>query len=71
MLFGFNKASWTRYVENEGQWADDDKSVLKWVAEYDQWTAFFYILDNFHNQTPNRNFRMEGIDVTQLTVHSY
>jgi hypothetical protein len=70
-MFGVNKASWTRYVMNEGQWADDEGHVLKWVSDYDQWTAFFYILDNFHCQTPNRNFRMEGIDVNQLAVHSY
>jgi hypothetical protein len=69
MLFGVNKASWTRYVMNEGQWADDEGHVLKWVNDYDQWTAFFYILDNFHCQSPNRNFRMEGIDVNQL-AHS-
>ena len=71
MLFGINKASWTRYVMNEGQWADDEGHVLKWVSEYDQWTAFFYILDNFHCQQSNRNFRMEGIDVSQLAVHSF
>jgi hypothetical protein len=70
MLFGFNKASWTRYVENEGSWADDDGHVMKWVSEYDQWTAFFYILDNFHCQQSNRNFRMEGIDVNQLIAHA-
>jgi hypothetical protein len=51
MLFGVNKASWTRYVMNEGQWADDEGHVLKWVSDYDQWTAYFYILDNFHCQT--------------------
>jgi hypothetical protein len=59
MLFGVNKASWTRYVEDEGSWADDEGHVLKWVPEYDQYTAFFYIFDNFHCQAPNRNFRME------------
>ena len=70
MLFGVNKASWTRYVEDEGSWADDEGHVLKWVPEYDQYTAFFSIFDNFHNQTPNKNFRMEGIDVNQLVVHA-
>jgi hypothetical protein len=70
MLFGVNKASWTRYVEDEGSWADDEGHVLKWVPEYDQYTAFFYIFDNFHCQNPNRNFRMEGIDVNQLLVHA-
>jgi len=67
-LFGINKASWTRYVENEGQWADDEGSVLKWIQDYDQWTAFYYCQDNFHCQRPNVNARGEGIDVNQLVV---
>ncbi len=71
MLFGINKASWVRYVMSEGTWAADEGHVLKWVSGYDQWTAFYYILDNFHCQKPNCNFRMEGIDVNQITVHSY
>jgi hypothetical protein len=70
MLFGVNKASWTRYVEDEGSWADDEGHVLKWVPEYDQYTAFFYIFDNFHCQSPNKNFRMEGITVNQILVHA-
>lgn len=70
MLFGVNKASWTRYVEEEGSWANEEGSVLKWVPEYDQYTAFFSIFDNFHCQQSNRNFRMEGIDVAQLIVHA-
>ncbi|MGE0590909.1 MAG: phage major capsid protein [Vicinamibacterales bacterium] len=71
MMFGINKESWTRYTESEFTWADDDGSVLKWVNGFDQWTAFGYILDNFHCQRPNCNFRMEGIDVNQLVVHSF
>jgi hypothetical protein len=70
MLFGINKGSWTRYVEDDGSWADDEGHVLKWVNEFDQYTAFFYIYDNFHCQTPNKNFRMEGIDVNQLLAHA-
>lgn len=70
MLFGVNKASWTRYVEDEGSWADEGGAVLKWVNEFDQYTAYFYIFDNFHCQMPNRNFRMEGIDVNQLLAHA-
>lgn len=70
MLVGVNKESWTRYVMNEGEWDDTDGSVMKWVSGYDQWTAFFRIMDNFHCHQPNRNFRMEGIDVNQIVVHS-
>lgn len=68
MLFGLNKSSWTRYIENEGQWADEEGSVLKWVNEYDEYTAFYFIQDNFHCQRPNVNARMEGIDVNQLVL---
>jgi hypothetical protein len=68
MLFGINKASWTRYVENEGEWAADEGHVLKWVAEYDEFTAYYLIQDNFHCQRPNVNARGEGIDVNQLAV---
>lgn len=70
MLFGIRKASWIRYTMQEGTFADDEGSVLKWVSGFDQFTAYFYILDNFHCQSPNRNFRMEGIDVNQLVVHA-
>lgn len=71
MLFGLNKASFIRYVESEGQWADDDGSVLKWVPEYDEYTGFFYIYDNLHCQQPNANWRMEGITVNQIAAHTF
>lgn len=71
MLFGVTKSSWIRYVMSEGKWADDEGSVLKWVNGFDQFTAYFLILDNWHNQSANKNFRMEGIDVNQLVAHSF
>lgn len=71
MLFGLNKASFVRYVESEGQWADEGGAVLKWVSEYDEYTAFYYIYDNLHCQQPNANWRMEGITVNQLVAHTF
>lgn len=71
MLFGVNKESWIRYVLSEGKWADEEGHVMKWVSGFDQYLAFWYILDNFHCQAPNRNFRMEGIDVNQIAVHTF
>src|SRR5262245_16067703 len=71
MLFGINKASWVRYVVDEGSWADEEGHVLKWVSGYDQYTAFYYLMENYHCNFSNRNFRMEGISVNQLVVHSY
>ncbi len=71
MLFGVTKDSWVRYYENQGEWDDTDGNVLKWVQGFDQFTAYFYLLENFHCQRPNCNWRMEGIDVDQLVVHSF
>lgn len=71
MLFGIRKDTWVRYVEEQGKWADEEGHVMKWVSGYDQYTAFYYLLENYHNHFPNRAFRMEGIAVNQLVVHAY
>jgi len=71
MLFGLNKGSWVRYVEEKGTWADTEGHVLKWVDGFDAYTAFYYLLENYHNMFPARSFRLEGITVTQLVVHSF
>jgi hypothetical protein len=53
MLFGIHKSTWVRYVEDEGSWADDEGSVLKWVQGFDEYTAFYKILENYHNHVPS------------------
>jgi hypothetical protein len=70
MLFGINKESWVRYVELEGEWANNEGSVLKWNNGYDEYTAFYRIFENYHCH-PVRNFRMEGITVNQIAVRSF
>lgn len=70
MMFGINKSGWVRYVEDKGSWADDEGSVLKWVPGFDQYTAFFKVFENYHNHTPAKCFRAEGITVNQLVVHA-
>ena len=71
MLFGIRKDSFVRYVEDEGSWADDEGSVLKWVPGFDEYTAFYKIFENPHCHQPGRNFRMEGITSNVLIVHAY
>lgn len=71
MLFGIRKDSFVNYVEEEGKWADDEGSVLKWVPGFDQYTAFFLKFFNPHCHQPARNFRMEGISVNQTVVRAY
>jgi hypothetical protein len=71
MIVGLNKESWVRYVELEGEWANNEGSVLKWVPGYDEYTAFYRIFENYHCHMPARNFRMEGITVNQIAVRSF
>lgn len=70
MLFGVNKESWTRFVLADGEWDDGGGAVIKWIPEYDQWTAFYRLMDNFHCHNSNRNIRWEGIDVDQILVRA-
>lgn len=71
MLFGITKSAWTRYVMKAGEWADEGGSVLKWVDGFDQYTAFFLIMDEWHCQQPNKQLRMEDIDVNIIAAHAY
>jgi hypothetical protein len=71
MLFGVNKASWVRYVLVKGKWADEGGQVIRWVPGFDQWQAFYYLIENYHCHQPARNFRMDGITTSQVVVHSY
>lgn len=71
MIVGINKESWVRYVELEGEWANNEGSVLKWMNGFDEYTAFYRIFENYHCHMPARNFRMEGITVNQIAVRSF
>lgn len=70
-LFGVNKGSWVRYVLQKGKWADEDGHTIRWVQGFDQWQAFWFMLENYHCHAPARNFRMDGITTNQITVHSF
>lgn len=70
-LFGVNKGSWVRYVLNKGKWADEDGHTIRWVPGFDQWQAFYFLLENYHCHQSARNFRMDGITTNQVVIHSY
>ena len=71
MLFGVKKDTFIRYYEDNGGWADEEGSVLKWMNEYDAYTAFFRLFENYHNYKPAKNFRMEGITTNQFLAHAF
>lgn len=64
MIFGIDKSFNTRYVLTEGEWADDDNSVLNRVLNVDAYEARFRIFDNFHNDRPDTCFRLDNITIT-------
>lgn len=70
MLFNFTKDTWVRYFEENGGWADEGGDVLKWVDGYDEYTAFYYIFENFHCFTPPKNIRWEGITANRIAAHA-
>lgn len=71
MLFGLDKSDMKRYVQIEGEWADDDGRILRQVSGKDEWTAFYRIWENYHCSRPNTCFRMDGITTTKVFVQSY
>lgn len=71
MLFGLKKDTFVRYYEDDGGWADEEGSVLKWVDGFDEYTAFYRLFENYHCHKPAKNWRMEGITVNQLIVRSF
>lgn len=71
MLFGVDKRDMKRYVQVEGEWADDDGTVLHRVTGKDEYEAFYRIWENYHCSRPNTCFRMEGITTGKIYVASY
>ena len=70
-LFGLDKSTFQRYVQVEGEWANDDGAILSRVTGKDTWEAFYRIFENCHSNRPNSNFRMDGITTTKVYVASH
>lgn len=64
MLFAIDPSENVRYVNTEGEWADDDGTVLMRVANKDSYEARYRVFDNFHNERPCTNFRLDKINLT-------
>lgn len=68
-LFGMLKGTVTRYINVRGEWADEDERILRNVAGYDKWEAFYRIFDNYHADRPNECFRLDGITTSPAILH--
>jgi len=71
MLFGVCKADMKRYVQIDGEWAEESGAILRQVTGKDTWTAFYRLWENYHCSRPNTNFRMSGITTSKIYVQDY
>lgn len=68
-IVGLDTDTLQRYVNVRGQWEDEDGNILFRSANTHDFTALWYMKDNFSCDRPNSNFRMDGITVTALAIH--
>ena len=68
-LFGLDPSSFTRWVEVEGEWADDDGTILLRLVDQDAYEARYRIFDNFSLDRPNSCVRWDGITATVVVAH--
>jgi hypothetical protein len=68
-LFGVDPSTFTRWVECEGEWADDDGTILLRLVNQDAYEARYRIFDNFSVDRPNSCFRLDGITATVVAIH--
>lgn len=64
MIFGIDKSPLVRFVNCEGEWADEDGTVLMRTSNKDIYEGRFRIFENFQNDRPDRSFRIDGVNAT-------
>jgi hypothetical protein len=69
IILGVDTDTLQRYVNVRGQWEDEDGNVLFRSANTHDFTALWYMRDNFMCERPNSSFRMDGVNITALAIH--
>ena len=73
VLYGLDTSTLVRFVEVPGEWINDDGAILRPVGVgatfTDEWEAAYRVWQNFHNEYPNKSFKLEGITTTKVVVH--
>jgi hypothetical protein len=68
-IVGVDNSVLQRYVNVRGEWEDEDGNVLFRSQNTHDFTALWYMKDNFSIDRPNTCFRMDGITITALAIH--
>jgi len=69
MLFGFDPTTATRWVEVEGEWADDDGTILLRLTNADAYEARYRIFENYSLDRPASSVRWDGITSNVVVAH--
>jgi hypothetical protein len=72
-MYGLDTSTLVRFVEVPGEWINEDGAILRPVGSgttfTDEWEAAYRIWQNFHNEYPNKSFRLDGITATVVVSH--
>jgi hypothetical protein len=69
ILWGLDKRFLVRYVNTEGEWMNEDGSILSRVNGVDAFEGTYRLFENNHNDRPNASFRLDGINATITVAH--
>jgi hypothetical protein len=68
-LFGIDPMYFTRWVEVEGEWADDDGTILLRLVDKDAYEARYRVFDNYSLDRPASCVRYDGITSNIVVAH--
>jgi hypothetical protein len=68
-LFGIDPMYFTRWVEVEGEWADDDGTILLRLVDVDAYEARYRVFENFSLDRPASCVRWDGITTNIVVAH--
>lgn len=68
-LFGIDTQHFTRWVEVDGEWADDDGTILLRIQDVDAYEARYRIFENYSLDRPASCVRWDGINATVVVAH--
>lgn len=68
-LFGIDPMHFTRWSEVEGEWADDDGTILLRLVDVDAYEARYRVFENFSLDRPASCVRWDGITSNIVVAH--
>ena len=69
MLMAIDPMHFTRWSEVEGEWADDDGTILLRLVDVDAYEARYRVFENFSNDKPAACVRWDGITTNIVVAH--